>query len=641
MRSKLRASDKNLTSDEVLRLMKIYFNEARISLLFLRRIKSISFSTPANPDGSWSVNRRPPLDEDEDAKSFSKLVVCELKYGTKRTGMDKWWVAVEDLLPAADHLPDSSRRVMKNVECGIAALITTTPDSCDHKIILPKPIQSRMFHTLPLPIPSDLPIHVHATFLLSGDRQSIAVDEYGIQSYGSNWNRYLLQDALPKLYLQFLDDIGREVRQGVFKFWPQEEPPRRSCAELLCASFWKELPKSSGRLFPKAQLPTGLRQRRAAELFHINQAVFDFLPESHSEILSALLISLGVKLVRHIPLGVAKHLQELQPKVSSVTGPMLRKLLKSDGSGVCLQKELAEKPNLLKVLFGQMILADADLRDLDGCHLLPLSNGSLATLNYVDLDDARKSDYYVASNEELKLFEFASRYLVTSSTGVILGPVLESEKFNLTRLRLCHIRRLLEMKPKVSTLDSKEERWLTQFWEFWNGNIESSLPSSNIDDLSVQILRATCDGVDMHATPVEFQQLPAVVEPSIFEHQQLCGKIPGLYRFNTKFMPKYLMKNENSFHNDASFYRFVRALRKLAELADFSGVGIFVKTYLDEADMKVIFSAKPHYHHKLYFTSEKNTNNKIIRHFEISLYPIFRVKVLAVNLSNSSISAPS
>jgi sacsin len=154
--------------------------------------------------------------------------------------------------------------------------------------------------------------------------------------------------------------------------------------------------------------------------------VFDFLPESHSEILSALLISLGVKLIRHIPLGVAKHLQELQPKVSSVTGPMLRKLLKSDRSKIYLQRELDKKPNLLKVLLGQMILADADLSDLDGCHLLPLSDGSLATLKYVDLDDAQKSDYYVASNEELKLFEFASRYLVTSSTGAILGPVLKS-----------------------------------------------------------------------------------------------------------------------------------------------------------------------------------------------------------------------
>jgi sacsin len=118
MRSILRASDKNLTSDEVLRLMEIYFDEARISLLFLRRIKSISFSTPANPDGSWSVNRRPPLDEDEDAKSFSKLVICELKCGTRITGLDKWWVAVEDLLPLADHLPDNSRRVMKMLNAG-------------------------------------------------------------------------------------------------------------------------------------------------------------------------------------------------------------------------------------------------------------------------------------------------------------------------------------------------------------------------------------------------------------------------------------------------------------------------------------------------------------------------------------------
>ena len=567
--------------------MDTYFNEARISLLFLRRIKSISFSTHVSPDSEWSVTRRPPLDED--AKSFSELVICEfvknLEYGTQITGKDKWWVAIEDLHPAADHLPDSSRRVMKNVECGLAALISSTSDGRDRNIIPPGPIQSRMFNTLPLPISSDLPIHIHATFLLSGDRQSIAVDEYGIQSHGSEWNRYLLQDALPKLYLLFLDDIGTQVRQGVFDFWPQEEPPKRSCAELLCASFWKELPGSSRRLFPKAQLTMGLRQRRAAELFDINQAVFDFLPKSESEVLAALLISLEVKLVRHIPTEVAKHLKEVQPKVKSVAGPMLRELFKSDRSRICLLKELVENPLILEVLFRQLIPADAN--DLDGCHILPLADGSLATLKYVDPNDAQSSKYYVASEKELKLFEFASKYLVTSSTGATLGPILESGKFNLTRLRLSHIRKLLEMRPVVSTPNPEAERWLTEFWKFWNGNIDSSLLSSNIDNFGVKIFRATRDGVGTYATPVEFHQLAAVVEPSIFEHQRLCDKIPGLYRFNTEFMPKSLMDNEKSFYKDISFYRFVQALRVLA---GHSEVGTFVETHLDPADVKVIIS---------------------------------------------------
>jgi sacsin len=330
----------------------------------------------------------------------------------------------------------------------------------------------------------------------------------------------------------------------------------------------------------------GPPQRRAAELLDINQAVFDFLPKSDSAILSALLISLEVNLVRHIPTEVAKHLKVL-PNVKPVTGPMLRELFKSDRSKICLQRELAENRLLLEVLFRQLIPADADLNDLDGCQILPLADGSLAKLKYINTNDAQSSKYYVASEQELKLFDFASRYLVTSSTGAKLGPVLASEKFNLTKLRLCHIRKLLEMRPVVSTPNPEAEEWLTEFWKFWNGNIDSSLPSSNIDALEVKIFRATRGCVDTYATPVEFQQLATVVEPSISEHQRLCDKIPGLYRFNTKFMPKSLVDNERSFHKDVSFYRFVRALRILA---GHNGVGTFVETHLDPVDVKVIFS---------------------------------------------------
>jgi sacsin len=42
--SKLRQSKQGLDGDTIRRLMDIYFNEARISLLFLRRIYSIDFT---------------------------------------------------------------------------------------------------------------------------------------------------------------------------------------------------------------------------------------------------------------------------------------------------------------------------------------------------------------------------------------------------------------------------------------------------------------------------------------------------------------------------------------------------------------------------------------------------------------------
>ena len=147
--SKLKKSKLELDGDVIRRLMDAYFREARISLLFLRRICSIDFTIYGKHNSGWSISRQTPLDED--MKSFS--------------------------------------------ECGL--------------------------------------------FI------------------------YLLGTALPKLYLSFLDDIGARIPRDVINFWPQSTPPKRSCSETICSSFWMELPKSSRRLFPKAQPSSNLGRRQA------------------------------------------------------------------------------------------------------------------------------------------------------------------------------------------------------------------------------------------------------------------------------------------------------------------------------------------------------------------------------------------
>jgi sacsin len=583
-KSLLRTNKKHVDCNKVRRLMDLYFDEARISLLFLRRIKSIDFGIYGNSSLEWSITRQPSIDDD--AVSFSKHIKCSfsrtMESGERITGTDKWWVAIQDLLPAVDRFQVSSRRVMKNVECGIAALIDSQTNP---KSIALKAIQPKIFNTLPLPIPSDLPVHIHATFELSGDRQSIAINEYGnMQAHGSNWNGYILKDPLPKLYLASLDEIGKLVRQHVLDFFPQEEPPKRSCAELLCSSFWEELPKNSFRLFPKAQPTAEHFRRRPAELFDINQAVFDFLLENQSNILAPLLMALGVNLVRHIPAEVSKYLKQL-PQVKHVTGEILRPLLKSERSRECLLEEIRKNPLILDVLFPLLIPGDSELEDLDGCYLLPLADGSLTSLKIVDTDDVQSSKYFVASKEELKIFEFASPYLVTSTISKKLQKVLDSGKFNLVNLQLSHVGKLLKMRPDVTNINPETDSWLTQFWNYWKKNIEFSVSPPDITSLDGKIFRATCRGVDIYTTIEEFNKFPAVVEPSISEHRRLCDKIPDLYRFHTKFMPEVLANKEESFHKDAAFYRFIRALRVLA---NGSGIGNFVKTNLDLTHTKVM-----------------------------------------------------
>jgi sacsin len=588
-KSVLRNSKNVFNDTEASVLLEAYFDEARVSLLFLRRIKSIDFSVHGHPESGWSVTRVQSVKEDADLSSTS--VKCQYTRNTNSEspviGQDKWWVSVKGLLPDADRLPKTTRRSMKNVECGMAALISSTIDSQNTDATVPKVIQSRMFSTLPLPISSDLPVYVHATFLLSGDRQSLAIDEYGINAQEAGWNRYLLQEHLPKLYLSFLEDIGPQVCQRVFSFWPQEEPPKRSCAEVLCTSFWQQLPQSSQRLFPKSQPISEQSQFSPLEALDVSQAVFDFLPKTQSEALAPLLMAMHVNLVGDIPGKVATRLETV-PGVKSITSPMLRALFKSAQSGTCLLKVMAtdiHHQHILEVLFDLLIpVAAAEYKDLDGCHILPLADGTIDTLKFQDTDSVFSSRYFVVTEDELKLFKFASRHLVTPTTRKLLARVLDSGKFNLTSLKLCDVKKLLEMKPEIPTPTEDEDKWLQEFWKYWDGHLDSSRSELNIDDLNANIFRAILDGEPLYASPARFHGLPAVVEPLIGDHQKLCDKFPNLWRFDDSFMPKSLRNNEMSFNSQDSFYRFIRSLRLLSGQIT---IGPYVKSCLSVVELKV------------------------------------------------------
>lgn len=573
----------------VRRRLENYFDEARISLLFLRRISSIDFKVHGKVNCEWSISKQEPLDDDPN--SFSQGMICSFSKSIASrhqvAGKDKWWVVIEDLQPKTDHLPYCPGRVMKNAECGVAGLVSTKFDTVDPEIASPKTINPCMFSTLPLPIPSDLPVCINATFCLSGDRQSLIVDEHGLESHGSKWNRYLLQSALPELYLSFLDDIGRHVRHDVLRFWPQEDPPRRSCSELLCSSFWKELPKSSGRFFPKAQPVSILGKRQPPVLFDIHQATFDFLPQSQSDMLAPLLLSLDVNLVRNIPKHIARQLKEL-PGVNSVTGQMLRTLFKSEKSRLCLQEEMSRNPHILGHILDQVTPVGDGLGELDGCHVIPLANGTVDALRLLS-PSAAPSYYYFASEDETKLFDFASGLLVSLGFAKRFEKILNCEKFNVERLRPRHLGKLLERRTVPTVVNPEVDEWLAKFWDYWNKSSEDIASSSKIviDDLP-GVFRAVRHTIGLYLKPLYLHSLPAVIEPSIAEHKQLCDKFPGLWRFNNKFMPKTLRESESSFSKSASFFRFIKALRALA-IEDGEKLGGFVKKHLAIDDLKVLY----------------------------------------------------
>ena len=469
--SSLRVLETDINAAKVRELFETYFDEARISLLFLKRIRSIDFTVYGRPDPEWSIVKLES--SDDDLMSFSGWTKCSITKnvpsGHRLAGVDKWWVVIEDLQVRTQHLPYSPRRVMKNVECGIAGLVSSTSNNDSPSIQFPQITRPRVFSTLPLLIPSDLPVYIHASFLLSGDRQSLVIDEQGLAPHGSSWNRYLLETALPGLYLSFLADIGPKVLERVFDFWPQDDPPLRSCTEKLCSSFWQQLPQSSRQFFPKYREPSETSQRQRPTLFSVDQSVFDFLPKRHSNPMAPLLLRLIENLVRSVPRNIATRLKAI-PGVHTVDGQILRDRLKAAECKEVLEEQVAENPLVIGHILQLVVHSGDDVTDLDGCHILPLANGRIGRLRLLGSSPMMEA-YYFVSKFEAELFYFAQELFI-SSLHESLVDIVSSKKFNLKKLEVCDVGKIMEKAPiraaQVTPSNSEGDAWRGSFWAYWN-----------------------------------------------------------------------------------------------------------------------------------------------------------------------------
>ncbi|KAG8987331.1 hypothetical protein FRB94_006525 [Tulasnella sp. JGI-2019a] len=85
------------------------------------------------------------------------------------------------------------------------------------------PTPSRLFTTAPLATETKLPVHLHATWILGGDRRKIRFDVKnadGAQSMEMQYNLYILEKLVPELYLQTLVTLATHYPQDWNRCWP-------------------------------------------------------------------------------------------------------------------------------------------------------------------------------------------------------------------------------------------------------------------------------------------------------------------------------------------------------------------------------------------------------------------------------------
>ncbi len=536
----------------------------------------------------WSI-------QSEKKWSFSGWTYCKITKCMDEklscTFQDRWRVAIQDLEKLPSELQYRHEKTMKDVECGIAAFV---PDLTlkQTPIFLGDPVP-KYFSTLPLRFPTDLPVHVHATFLLGSDRQSMPIED-SMQDDGAKWNRWLLSSAIPYLYLYFLEDLGRETTElpDPFPFWPQDSPSRGHLSEPVYTSFWEVLPNSKCKLFPIAsQVKAALIKKRAPpKLLTINEAVFDLLSDSKSSALSGILESQIPTLVRP-PKKIRSKLKGVVDK--SVTPKRLRQIFKDRKACKYLEEAASKDPMVLDTSL-ELIkpVLEGDFMELDGCHVLPLADGTLGTLRLVN-SFGQADLYFLATEEDLKLFDFALARLVGEEPGkAFKKTIMDCKKFNITLLDLSNIGKLLErqqFRDQICTADM--DSWLVNFWSYCRRNESSELDAktpftSRPEIRSHPIFKATCNGINRYIEPEKLDILPSVIEPDLTQQRSLCTKFPGMYMFNSSYLPTHLRASEISLDTPTSFTRFIKSISKLAVKESIS-LDAYIKRYLHTPEIQV------------------------------------------------------
>ena len=571
------------------------FEEARLSLLFLRNLTNIDFSIKHSAEIEWRVRRGtwPPKGSFSD---WANVLVDQRNTHGKIVSMNqRWWRVIEDVQETPEDLQYRHKRRMKHVECGIAALVPPTDKASWPTLMVS---ESRFFNCLPLKFESTLPVHIHGTFLLSGDRQNITIEETS-RDAGSDWNRWLLQEKIPILYLQFLEELGRKIGHDVYDYFPTGSGRTVQLSDLVRNSFWEKIPSSRCRLFPvidTSQDSTITRQNKGRQnrtppnLVTLNDAVFDLQKNEISQTLRPILCNCMQVLVRP-SLKLRSHIDRI-PGVKALTPAIVRGLLKSIEARKHVERARKLHKDFLKVLLAFITpTTAAEAAELDGCLILPLANGELGTLSRKSTNKSHAM-FFSANASVQKLFSFASSLFTADETHEeFVKKILRFQEFSLKAFGKGHVSVVLPHKESW-TPDSTPNRWLVDFWEYMN-SISLSEGKPEVLDLdpllqySLLLLHGQGDKDKDKLISLHYlQNNPVVVQSAVKEHMRIFAEFPGLCIVDLRTLPASIYRAEKSLLDLDSMNRFLKSIKMLAgrEAKDLDD---FVRSNVKEENVKV------------------------------------------------------
>ncbi|RPD56795.1 hypothetical protein L226DRAFT_469097 [Lentinus tigrinus ALCF2SS1-7] len=495
-------SQRSLTSDDIRAMFTRYRSSASRSLLFIR-VSEVSALESGRAAPLWSTSAHRQSQRSVEGEPFDTQEV-------KLTDVDEWehcqrsaWLVVRTTIPPDCYQrwePVITSNRVKNVSVALAGELVPRTRGYHAS-------QAQFFASLPLPLRSSLPVHVHASFILADDRRNIRWDGDGTLNDDSRFNHWLLTVKLPELYLftleRWTDDDFPWPGTSTTK---SPDPMSRAFIDAFYGDSEFGLIASSRQVLRSV---TNSRIRPSSAVFRGGE------PKTIKKIL----LRLAPTELVELPGPVRAELFRLSKSRARRVNPSFVSHVLIQSRDAFLEVYRSGEVTPSEIEDCVQYLVDGDLSSchdrLVGCPLLPLACGR-------ELVDVQRSDS--------TSLVFAGRWSVSPwplfPPQRFLHPKFDQElllapgDYNLAPFKGSAVsdlmRHVISQAPRLEASPG-QTNWIRGFWQFW----DRALPDEDPDCLKDFPLIPTSES-DTFVSLDNALTLPALGSPSLSSHRKIA-----------------------------------------------------------------------------------------------------------------------
>ncbi|KAH8096582.1 hypothetical protein BXZ70DRAFT_323958 [Cristinia sonorae] len=463
----------SVSPEDVLGLLTIYGQTAAHSLLNIG-INSIACAVRDTTGlrELWFANasRTNGTEVEGEGVSTSQITLEHRPPGTRQISAEVWHTVMQSATVAS--LPGDFQSLLAK---HTIRHLTVTLMGCVSKALSRDPPRGRLYSHLPLPIPTSLPFHVDAPFVLADDRRSIRFEESGEMNLESKYNHWLLSERIPQLCGAFLHSWPSATNKTM---WPGVIPRSESdpISRLTITSFYRKYFMESPHAF--CQTMSGDRLPPSRSIFLGPE------PDLVKEVLTLLE---PAKFVRPPP-----HVRSLLPEdVQSVNAVAIRDVLISNTErlrSLHSRRHPGFTTEHIDALLSRMMSDAAD--SVVGIDLIPLADGSFSCVDKTSAIILTGS--WRSGEEPWKVF--AAKHFLHPSIQKCREDLIKLQ-LNVHKFNAEHAVRLVkEIIPAAdqAILSAEQQRWLSSFWRHFNRfEISLSMLSPTKDIRTLPIVRTS------------------------------------------------------------------------------------------------------------------------------------------------------